>query len=239
MSRMCEAQERRVGSPDNGGAVRSARDHGFTLVEVSTSVAVLAIVLAAAWLLLTVSNDNLNRIDYGGQASESNRAAMASFERDLGHAMIPDTGDSPVISGSPLSCSFLADVDADSQAETVTWRIDPRSDRLMRAVTEPRVGGVAGTTKETVALTGVDLYPTFAATPGSESTTTDYMSVFRYRDSATTPLRRFSDPSTTVDTSNKTGVIELRLRNGMPDPKSNVIDRTSAFRIIAYVINGY
>jgi hypothetical protein len=37
----------------------------------------------------------------------------------------------------------------------------------------------------------------------------------------------------------KIGLITFRLRNGMPDSESNVVDRTAAFRVIAYVINGY
>jgi hypothetical protein len=39
------------------------------------------------------------------------------------------------------------------------------------------------------------------------------------------------------------GLVTFRLRNKLPDDvpddQSNIIDRTAAFRVIAYVINGY
>ena len=190
----------------------SVSERGFTLVEVTTSVAVLLVVLTAAWLLLTVSNNNLNRIEGGGQASEMNRAALASFERDLGHAMLPQSGASAVQVAGNATCSFLADVNKDKVAELVTWT--GQGDRLLRVVT---ANGVS--TTETV-LTGL-------AAPsalGSES-------MFSYAVDATTSDWQH-DPG-------KIGLITFRLRNGMPNAESNVVDRTAAFRVIAYVINGY
>ena len=87
MGWMAGTEGRGTKAPHDGAPARHDREQGFTLVEMSTSVAVLLVVLTAAWLLLTVSNNNLNKIDYGGQASEMNRAALASFEQ-IGRAHV-------------------------------------------------------------------------------------------------------------------------------------------------------
>lgn len=194
-------------------AVFGCRERGFTLVEMTTSVAVLVVVLTAAWLLLSVSNNNLNRIEGGGQASEMNRAALASFERDLNHSMLVSNV-SPVERAYERTCSFRADVNADDEADLVTWTADDQKHELLRVVTS---GGVTAT--DTV-LTGL--------APASEL---QGEAMFIYAVDATHPDWEH-DPG-------KIGLITLRLRNGMPDAFTNVVDRTAAFRVIAYVINGY
>ncbi len=214
MGWMAGTEGRGNGAPHDGAPARHDREHGFTLVEMSTSVAVLLVVLTAAWLLLTVSNNNLNKIDYGGQASEMNRAALASFERDLGHGMLPGPDESAVSVAATRSVSFYADVDKDRVAETVTWSADDVNHRLMRAVTKD-----GETTTQTV-LSG--LAAADALGSGEQ--------MFSYGIDATRPDWN-RDPS-------KIGLITLRLRNGMPDPESNIVDRTAVFRVIAYVING-
>jgi prepilin-type N-terminal cleavage/methylation domain-containing protein len=199
-------------------------DRGFTLVEMTTSVAVLVIVLAAAWLLLTTSNANLNSIENGGQASELNRAAFASFERDLNHSWYPIQDVSPVLLAGPRDISVMVDEKpGDGHVELVTWTADFKNSVLLRVVTESTdttpepesIGDFAGgaTTTQTV-LTG--LAPVTAP--------------FVYDYDATQPF--------TGDVS-KVGLVTFHLRNGLPDKNSNVADRTSAFRIIALVINGY
>jgi prepilin-type N-terminal cleavage/methylation domain-containing protein len=208
-----QSERRGASGPGNGRAMRS--DTGFTLVEMTTSVAVLLIVLTAAWLLLTVSNSNLNKIDYGGQASEMNRAALASFERDLGHGMLPGPDESAVSVAATRSCSFLADVDKDRVAETVTWAADDVNHRLLRIVTTE-----AGVTTTQTVLSGLATSDSLGN--GSQ--------MFSYAIDATRPDWQH-DPS-------KIGLITFRLRNGMPDPDSNIVDRTAVFRVIAYVING-
>ena len=128
--------------------------------------------------------------------------------------MLPPSGASAVQRAMERTCSFLADVNKDKVAELVTWTADDDTHRLLRTVTS---GGV--TTTETV-LTGL-------ASPedlGSEP-------MFSYGVDATTPDWEH-DPG-------KIGLITFRLRNGMPDAESNIVDRTAAFRVIAYVINGY
>jgi len=207
-----------------------ASDRGFTLVEMTTSVAVLLIVLTAAWLLLTVSNNNLNRIDYGGQASELNRAALASFERDLGHAVLPYSKKSAVLVAGPRTCSLMVDEDNDNRAELVTWMADDTNGRLLRVVqrlpeglsSAARVDDFEGgeVTTSTV-LTGLAADEDLGGEP-----------MFVYAIDATGANVWDGDPGLV-------GLVSFHLRNGLPDSHSNIIDRTGAYRVIAYVINGY
>lgn len=214
MGRTVDTEDRSGAAAVSRRAFATSPDRGFTLVEVTTSVAVLLVVLTAAWLLLTVSNNNLNRIEGGGQASEMNRAALASFERDLNHAVLPPSGASAVQRAAERTCSILSDVNKDQVAELVTWTADDVNHRLLRAVT---IAGV--TTTETV-LTGLAPAGDLGGDP-----------MFTYGVDATKPDWQ-SDPG-------KIGLITFRLRNGVPDAESNIVDRTAAFRVIAYVINGY
>jgi prepilin-type N-terminal cleavage/methylation domain-containing protein len=209
-----EAEDRGMAAGASGPGVAADRERGFTLVEVSTSVAVLLIVLTAAWLLLTVSNNNFNRIEGGGQASEINRAALAAFERDIGHAMLPPSGASAVMRAAERTCTIRADVNKDQVAELVTWTADDESHRLLRVVAAE--GGA--TTTETV-LTGLAPAADLVGGP-----------MFSYAVDAYTAYAGDKD---------KIGLITFRLRNGLPDEETNVVERTAAFRVIAYVINGY
>ena len=211
-----------------------ASSHGFTVVEMTTSVAVLVIVMSAAWLLLTTSNDNLNRISYGGQASELNRAALASFERDLGHAMLPYSRTSAVLVAQKRTCSFMADVDnpADGYPELVTWSADDEDHSLVRTVKRPpqpltadEITGISdfggGTVTSTTVLTGL-ASDTDIDTP-----------MFTYKAGATDAA------SDMADHPGRVGLVTFRLANGLPDKSQNLVDRTGAFRVIAFVINGY
>jgi hypothetical protein len=198
----------------------------------TTSVAVLLIVLTAAWMLLTVSNNNLNRIDYGGQASELNRAALAAFERDLGHSVPVDTETSPVLVAGERTTSILVDVDDDHRPELVTWMAaNDSQDSLLRVVRRlPDTQNLASSVSDfansvpstTTVLTG--LAPA-SAYPADRP-------LFSYSVDATTTVGAGTDPA-------HVGLVSLHLINGLPDSSSNVIDRTGAFRVIAYVINGY
>ncbi|HEY5483748.1 MAG TPA: hypothetical protein VIK31_08050 [Propionibacteriaceae bacterium] len=206
---------------------RADSEVGFTLVEMTTSVAVLLVVLTAAWLLLTASNTNLSTIENGGQASELNRAAFAAFERDLGHAVLPPGNSSPVLYNGTRRCALLVDDDKDRYAELVVWSVDESQHRLERSVTnavhESNLLGseadfAGGVTTTATVLAGI---ATAADTPSP--------ALFTYAVSATT------DATHTADI----GLITIHLRNGLPSPTANVIDRTASFRVIALVINGY
>jgi type II secretory pathway pseudopilin PulG len=207
---------------------RSSRDRGFTLVEVVTSVTVMIVVLSAAWLLLNASNDNLNRIDFGGQASEMNRAALAQFETDLGHATLRSDGLSPVLDNSPRRCSMLVDTNDDKIPELVVWIADDTQNELQRSVTQAPTQSetfnseadfVGGNTTTTTVVTGLAT----AAETGSPA-------LFGYKNNASSP-----DATLTANI----GLITVHVRNGMPARTQNVVDRTASFRIMAQVINGY
>jgi len=204
-------------------------DRGFSLVEMTTSVAVLLVVLTAAWLLLTVSNANLNQIDFGGQASEANRAALASFERDLNHSVLPSDDVSPLLRAGARRCDFLADTDGDGSRELVSWQADDDTNKLLRVVTLATettpvpssigdfAGGEVSTTTVVTGLSSADEYPSGAP------------AMFTYGTDATTGFTTLA----------RTGLVTFHLRNGLPDSTQNVVDRTGAYRVIALVINGY
>ena len=42
-----------------------------------------------------------------------------------------------------------------------------------------------------------------------------------------------------ADNPGRVGLVTFRLANGLPDKSQNLVDRTGAFRVIAFVINGY
>lgn len=213
------------------GGPFAAPDSGFTLVEISTSVAVLLIVLTAAWMLLTTSNDNLNRIDNGGQASELNRAALASFERDLGHAVLPFTGVSAILAAGERSCSVMVDDDNDTLPELVTWMADDENQRLLRVVTR------APDPETALSIASIDGFD------GGETTTSTVLTGLSTAENLNgEPMFQYAIDATHSDWQGdpgQIGLVTVRLRNGLPDSESNIVDRTAAFRVIAYVINGY
>jgi len=213
----------------------SGNDLGFTLVEVTTSVAVMLIVLTAAWLLLTVTTGNLNTVTYGGQSSEINRQVQSQFERDIDHAVVPHEDVSPILLAEPRTIKFLADTDQDHSYELVTWTAaEDAKGSLLRIVTrsndpdtqpatlEDFDGGVS--TTQTV-LTGLSTY--------LEMHRAD---LFTYGLDASTPYNP-SQPNEA--TMRRIGIVTVHLRNGLPDANSNVTDRTGAYRVLALVINGY
>jgi hypothetical protein len=225
---------------NGGGAAGSGREHGFTLVELSTSVGVLLVVLTAAWLLLSASNDNLNRIDNGSQASEASRAAFASFERDLGHSRLTSLNASPILTASPTKCEFLADTTGkNAQPQLVTWFVDDTSNTLVRVVRKaPTIPGHPDQLQDSSWFTKAAQFNGGAAETSTVlagmALTSDLPSgkpVFSYQVSAT--IEDFkNDPG-------RIGLVILHIRNGLPTGSQNIIDRTSAFRVLAYVINGY
>ncbi len=214
-------------APDGAPRRRSTSDRGFTLVEMSTSVGVLLVVMTAAWMLLTVSNDNLNRIDYGGQASEANRAAMASFERDLGHSVLPHDDQSSIIGASARRCAILADDNGDKVPELIVWSADDTQHKLLRTVTRA-IENTQTLATEADFATGITTTSTVLTGLASEDQMTG-APLFTYATDATTGFKTVSE----------VGLVTLHLRNGMPDQTMNVVDRTAAFRVIALVINGY
>jgi prepilin-type N-terminal cleavage/methylation domain-containing protein len=205
-------------------------DGGFTLVEMTTSIAVLLIVLTAAWLLLTASNDNLNRIDYGGQASELNRRALASFERDLGHAVLPLSKKSPVLSADVRTCSIMLDENNDDRPELVTWTADDDNERLLRVVT--RLPEDLTSASDVSDFIGGEVAPETVLTGLAPSADLGTEPMFVYAIDATGANPYQGDAGTI-------GLVTFHLRNGLPDSQSNIVDRTGAYRVIAFVINGY
>lgn len=210
------------------------RDSGFTLVEVTTSVAVMLVVLTAAWSLLLVSNANLNTIENGGQSSEMNRAAMSYFERDLGHSVLPLEDVSPVLRAAARSVSFMADTDNDGEPEMITWRADDSSHKLLRVVTRTPDATRTPTTFTDFA-TGISTTETVLTGLAPRQ---DMMEppMFVYGIDATTKYDPDNDPANGV---RRVGLVTLRIRNGMPNHEYNVTDRSGTFRILALVINGY
>ena len=237
--------QRRVAAGGNAFGLRAVvSEQGFTLVEMTTSVAALLIVMTAAWLLLTTSTDNLNRIDNGGQASEMSRAALASFERDMGHAVLPSQlGVSAVLVAQPRTCSFLADIDnpADQRPELVTWTADDTKHELVRVLTRAPASmpttqvtslssflAAGSVTTTTTVLPGLSTASDLAAAQDLGQST-----MFAYAISATEP------GSDLLNHPGIVGLVKFRLRTGFPDKSTNIVDRTGAFRVLAYVINGY
>jgi prepilin-type N-terminal cleavage/methylation domain-containing protein len=217
-----------AGGGAHGAFVVSPED-GFTLAEMMLSAAVLVVVMAAAWLLMTTSNDN------SGQASESNRAAAAGFQSDVNHAILPPTGVSPVLVAGDRTCSLLADVSnpPDGVPELVTWSADDTNHLLIRTVQSAPASSSPSQLSSVSSFIG-----------GAVTTTTVLSGLASASDLSTPPMFSYAVSATNSGSNLSTdpssiGVITFHLRNGLPDKNSNVVDRTSVFRVTAYVINGY
>jgi prepilin-type N-terminal cleavage/methylation domain-containing protein len=202
-------------------------ERGFTLVELITSVVVMLVVLAAAWLMLTATSNNLNMIGNGGQAAETNRAAMSAFERDLTHGVLPGADVSPVLQDTSMTCSVLVSDKGDGSRQLVTWRADTQDNRLLRVITQPNA-------------TAQDPPTSLADFDGGASTTMVMADGLDWRNTVDPPLFSYAHDATGWDgTLTSIGLVTIHLRNGLPDPTSNVTDHTGVFRVTAYVINGY
>jgi hypothetical protein len=215
--------------PHAPGRSAAGADRGFTLVELTTSVGVMLVVLSAAWLLLTTSNDNLNTIEFGGQASELNRSALASFERDLNHSYLPRDDVSPILLAAPRTVTFTIDEDTtDGHVELVTWTADDANHELLRVVTD--------STESTTQPTSI---ADFAG--GSTTTQTVLPGLADEAELGSPPMFTYGYSATELYTGElgRIGLVTFRLRNGIPDRNLNVSDRTGAFRVLALVINGY
>ena len=217
------------------GRAQAGGDRGFTLVEMVTSVAVMLVVLTAAWLLLTASNNNLTTIENGGQTSEINRAALATFERDLNHSYLAQDDISPILAASSRSVTFMVDENTtDGHVELVRWSADDVRHELVRTVTDSTETTTAPTT---IGDFAGGLVATQAVVTGLA--TADEMgspALFTFGVDATTPYDPATDPAADM---RRVGLVTVHLRNGLPDRNSHVSDRSGAFRIIALVINGY
>lgn len=204
-----------------------ASDAGFTLVEMMTSLVIMVVVLAAAWLMLTATSNNLNMIGNGGMAAEANRAALAAFERDLTHGVLPGAGVSPILEDTTLTCSILVSDTGDSNRQLVTWRADTAHDALVRVITRQP----SQTAEPPTSIAD------FADGP---SQTTTVVTGLDWRNTSSPPLFSYSHDATSWDgTTQSIGLVTIHLRNGIPTSTQNVADGLGVYRVTAYVINGY
>jgi len=205
----------------------SRDESGFTLIEMVTSVAVMLIVLTAAWLMLTASSANLNMIGYGGQTAEANRAAMSAFELDLSHGVLPSSDVSPVLEDTTMTCSILVSDTGNGARQLVTWRADSTKDTLVRVITQPND-------------TAHDPAMSLADFVGGASTSRTMVDGLDWRNTKDPDLFSYSHDATSWDGAVESiGLVTMHLRNGLPTPTENVTDRTGVFRVTAYIINGY
>lgn len=213
-------------SPSNRRLITA--DPGFTLVEMMTSVGLLLVVMSAAWLLLGTSGDNLNRIQNGSEAGEANRAALAAIGRDIARGVVRLNGSSPILSAEPRRMAILTNVDADAQVERVVWEADDSEHTLVRGVTDLQLdpGDPQPQTEDDFDVESAQTTTTTILTGLAESAGAP---LFDYFAGATDRATLASD----------VGLVKVHMVNGMPTPTANVVDRTSAFRVVAFVINGY
>jgi hypothetical protein len=187
-------------------------ESGLTLLELSVTVIVMSVVLAAGWLLLNSTGTNLSRIEFGGQASEGNRAALAEFQSDIGQAVSTTLGVSPVFVAAPRAVSFYS-VDASGTPDVVTWTTDDTNHLLLRVVTD------AGVTTTTTVLS--DLADTASDT------------MFTYAESA----EEGWEASGSV-TPSTVALVGMHLVNTMgPVATQTIVDRSVFCRVNSYAMN--
>jgi hypothetical protein len=200
-----------IGTASRPASVRS--DLGLTLLEMMTSCVVLVVVLTAGWFLLTTTGFNLNMIQYGGQASEGNRTALASFQRDIDQSVCPGVGVSPIVFPAPRTVSIDSDVDNDGVAETVTWTTDDTQHLLLRVVTD------GSTTTTTTVLEGL-------ADQASDT-------MFTYATDAKSGWETAGSVATST-----IGLVGMHIRNTLgPVATQTIVDRSIWCRVNSYVMN--
>lgn len=102
---------------------RMRDDVGFTLPELMAVVALMGIVVAAAYLLLNTGTTISNQVEAQAVATEEGRAVLSQLSSELRQAYEVDNGQGAFLVIQPREVVFYTDVNRDGFPEKVRYRI--------------------------------------------------------------------------------------------------------------------
>jgi prepilin-type N-terminal cleavage/methylation domain-containing protein len=142
------------------GARAPAGEGGFSLLELLITLAILPIVLAAAYLVFITLSGNYSSVSAQSEATSEAQRALDIMVREMRQAreiVIDDNGNTAALAtATPTYCSFYADMDRDGVPERITYYVDGTD--LYRKMEEPAAsvypyGFVNGPAQRVVNLT--------------------------------------------------------------------------------------
>ncbi|HEY5467735.1 MAG TPA: prepilin-type N-terminal cleavage/methylation domain-containing protein [Coriobacteriia bacterium] len=99
-------------------------DTGFSLTELLIVVAILPVILGAAYLVFNTMSGNYSSISAQSEATSEAQRAMDVMVREIRQAQEVTDGGGAIATATPTSCSFYIDLDQDSVPERVTYYVD-------------------------------------------------------------------------------------------------------------------
>lgn len=108
------------------------KDDGYSLTELMVVVALLGVVLGAAYLLLGAVSTMANHLEARIVAADENRAVLDRLTREIRQAYEVVDGEGAFADATATQCSFYTDLDHDRIPEIVRYRVDGR--KLYRSV---------------------------------------------------------------------------------------------------------
>ena len=131
-------------------------DEGFSLTELLAAVAILPIILGAAYMVFFTLSGNYSSIAAQSEATSEAQRAMDTMVREIRQGQEITDGGGAVAAATATRCSFYADLDRDGTPERITYYVDGSD--LYRAQAEPQspvypYGYVDGPAQRVVNLT--------------------------------------------------------------------------------------
>jgi prepilin-type N-terminal cleavage/methylation domain-containing protein len=150
----------------------SARDLGFTLMEILVSISILVIVVLLGGQFIIEGFDILRFQSEQEEVIQNARRAMNNLSLDLREARSSERGDYPLSLIQPQELVWYGDIDNDGEAERIRYSLSGSD--LYRTVTEPGplmdyTGAIATTTIASYVSNGATPVFTYYDSTNSET----------------------------------------------------------------------
>lgn len=119
----------------HGRALRPRCDVGFSLMELMLAVAILPIILGAAYQVFITLSGNYSTISAQSEATSEAQRAMDIMVREMRQAQEIEVGKGVFETATSSRAAFYADLDRDGTPERITYYVDGAD--LYRAQAEP------------------------------------------------------------------------------------------------------
>jgi prepilin-type N-terminal cleavage/methylation domain-containing protein len=110
----------------------AARGAGFTLLELMLTVAILPIILGAAYQVFITLSGNYSTISAQSEATGEAQRALDTLVREIRQAQEIQVGAGAFETADPTRASFYADMDRDGTPERITYYVPTNGTDLYR-----------------------------------------------------------------------------------------------------------
>lgn len=110
----------------------TATDSGFSLPEMLIVLALIGLVLATAYMMLSAGTRMADGVEARDAASSQGQIAMEQMTREMRQSLEPIEGAGTFGALAPRSCTFYTDLDHNRVPERITYRVDGL--RILRTV---------------------------------------------------------------------------------------------------------